>query len=77
MAKKLTKSSKNVRVGVLGSGSFATAIVKMLLENCKTVNWCVLNEFVKGAIEQRGHNPTYLTTVSFNLKKLKITTDIN
>ena len=77
MAKKLTKSSKNVRVGVLGSGSFATAIVKMLLENCKTVNWCVRNEFVKGAIEQRGHNPTYLTTASFNLKKLKITTDIN
>lgn len=77
MAKKLTKSSKNLRVGVLGSGSFATAIVKMLLENCKTVNWCVRNEFVKGAIEQRGHNPTYLTTVSFNLKKLKITTDIN
>ena len=77
MSKKLTKLSKNVRVGVLGSGSFATAIVKMLAENCKTVNWCVRNEFVKGAIEQRGHNPTYLTTVSFNLKKLQITTDIN
>ena len=77
MTKKSTKSSKNVRVGVLGSGSFATAIVKMLAENCKTVNWCVRNEFVKGAIEQRGHNPTYLTTVSFNLKKLQITTDIN
>ncbi len=77
MAKKLTKSSKNIRVGVLGSGSFATAIVKMLVENCKTVHWCVRNEFVKGAIEQRGHNPSYLTTVSFNLKKLQITTDIN
>jgi len=77
MTKKSTKSSNNVRVGVLGSGSFATAIVKMLAENCKTVNWCVRNEFVKGAIEQRGHNPSYLTTVSFNLKKLQITTDIN
>ena len=77
MTKKLTKVSKSVRVGVLGSGSFATAIVKMLLENCKTVNWCVRNEFVKGAIEQRGHNPSYLTTVSFNTKKLNITTDIN
>lgn len=77
MAKKLTKSSKNINVGVLGSGSFATAIVKMLVENCKTVHWCVRNEFVKGAIEQRGHNPSYLTTVSFNLKKLQITTDIN
>ena len=76
MSKKLTKSSKNVNVGVLGSGSFATAIVKMLAENCKTVHWCVRNEFVKGAIEQRGHNPSYLTTVSFNLKKLQITTGL-
>jgi glycerol-3-phosphate dehydrogenase (NAD(P)+) len=66
-----------VAVGVIGSGSFATAIVKMLVENCKVVHWCVRNEFVKGAIELRGHNPTYLTSVSFDLKSLKITTDIN
>ena len=64
-------------VGVIGSGSFATAIVKMLVENSKVVHWCVRNEFVKGAIELRGHNPTYLTAVNFNLKNLKITTDVN
>ncbi len=88
MAKKSTKSTvktkktdpktiANCKVGVLGSGSFATAIVKMLTENCKTVHWCVRNEFVKGAIEMRGHNPTYLPSVSFNLRKLHICTDIN
>lgn len=84
MAKKktstdsVTKKTKiETKVGVLGSGSFATAIVKMLVENCKTVHWCVRNEFVKGAIELRGHNPTYLTAVNFNLKNLKLTTDIN
>lgn len=86
MAKKKTKTGKetkistktnSVKVGVVGSGSFATAIVKMLLENCKTVNWCVRNEFVKGAIELRGHNPTYLTAVNFNLKSLNLTVDIN
>ena len=64
-------------VGVLGSGSFATAIVKMLVENCDIVHWCVRNEFVKGAIELRHHNPTYLTAVQFDIKKLKLTTDIN
>lgn len=64
-------------VGVLGSGSFATAIVKMLVENCQTVHWCVRNEFVKGAIELRHHNPTYLTAVQFDINKLKLTTDIN
>lgn len=68
---------QEVAVGVVGSGSFATAIVKMLVENCKMVHWCVRNEFVKGAIELRGHNPTYLTSVSFDVKGLKITTDIN
>lgn len=84
MAKKKTstdsgtkKTKIETKVGVLGSGSFATAIVKMLVENCKTVHWCVRNEFVKGAIELRGHNPTYLTAVNFNLKNLKLTTDIN
>ncbi|MEC5395487.1 NAD(P)H-dependent glycerol-3-phosphate dehydrogenase [Bergeyella sp. RCAD1439] len=75
--KKTRKSGQPCRVGVVGSGSFATAIVKMLLENCKLVHWCVRNEYVKGAIEQRGHNPTYLTSVSFNLRHLKLTTDIN
>jgi len=72
--KKLQPSAS---VGVVGSGSFATAIVKMLMENCEQVYWCVRNEFVKGSIELRGHNPTYLTAVHFDVKKLKITTDIN
>ncbi len=87
MAKKKTKTetkenttekvTPNLSVGVVGSGSFATAIVKMLLENSKLVHWCVRNEYVKGAIEQRGHNPSYLTAVNFNTKNLRITTDIN
>ncbi len=64
-------------VGVLGSGSFGTAIVKMLSENCNEIHWCVRNDYVKGAIEQRGHNPSYLTSVSFNTKHLKVTTDLN
>lgn len=74
-----TKKShrKNPQVGVVGSGSFATAIVKMLTENCKPIHWLVRSEFVKGAIELRGHNPTYLTAVSFNVKNLRLTTDIN
>ncbi|MHA6728047.1 NAD(P)H-dependent glycerol-3-phosphate dehydrogenase [Chryseobacterium sp. A301] len=90
MAKAKAKDSKDKKpsrstrkrgqvtsVGVLGSGSFATAIVKMLSENCTEIHWCVRNEYVKGAIEQRGHNPSYLTSVSFNTKHLKVTTDLN
>ena len=75
MAKK--EETPEQVVGVVGSGSFATAIVKMLTENCKVVHWCVRNEFVKGAIELRHHNPNYLTAVRFDIKSLKLTTDIN
>ncbi|NAW51923.1 glycerol-3-phosphate dehydrogenase [Elizabethkingia argentiflava] len=75
MAKK--KFDTEMRVGVVGSGSFATAIVKMLTENCEIVHWCVRNEFVKGAVELRRHNPSYLTAVLFNLKQLRLSTDIN
>lgn len=67
----------DIKIGVVGSGSFATAIVKMLTENVSSVHWCVRNEFVKGAIELRGHNPTYLTSVSFDTNGLSLTTDIN
>ena len=53
-----------LRVGVVGSGSFGTAIIKMLVENSES-------------IEQRGHNPNYLTAINFNPEKLRLTTDIN
>lgn len=72
MAKKT-----EVNIGVVGSGSFATAIVKILSVNCKKIHWMVRNEFVKGAIEQKKHNPNYLSSVEFNPKQLEITTDIN
>lgn len=79
MAKKKTIIEKESlpTIGVVGSGSFATAIVKMLVENSKCVHWCVRNEFVKGSIEKTGHNPNYLTAAHFNLRKLSLTTDIN
>ena len=74
---KDTEMAPPVTVGVVGSGSFATAIMKMLVENSSGVYWCVRNEYVKGAIEQRGHNPTYLTSVYFENKSIRVTTDIN
>jgi len=68
---------QNMNVGVLGSGSFATAIVKMLTENCSKIHWCVRDEFVKGTLEKRKHNPTYIPSVMFNLEQLYITVDVN
>lgn len=67
---------KKARVGVLGSGSWASAIVKMLLENLDNVNWWVRNEKSAVHILQYGHNPRYLTSAGFDTHKLTVSTQI-
>ncbi|WP_413532675.1 NAD(P)H-dependent glycerol-3-phosphate dehydrogenase [Empedobacter brevis] len=67
----------NRKVGLIGNGSWATAIAKMLNKNLETFNWWVKDEYVKGYLERNKHNPNYLTDVEFKSEKLNISTDIN
>ncbi|MDR1876146.1 MAG: NAD(P)H-dependent glycerol-3-phosphate dehydrogenase [Flavobacteriaceae bacterium] len=71
------KNERKERIGVVGSGSWATAIVKILCENLEEVNWWVRNEYIKEYIHHERHNPKYLTGVEFHPEKLNITTNIN
>ena len=68
---------KDLKVGVLGSGSWASAIVKMLTENINSVNWWVRNEKSAQHILEYGHNPKYLTSANYDTSKLQVLTDIN
>lgn len=65
------------RFAVLGGGSWATAIVKMLCENQETVNWYMRNSDAIDFIKVHEHNPNYLTSVTFDLAQLELTDDIN
>lgn len=58
---------------VIGGGSWATAIVKMLTENNNRVIWYMRNSEAIRHIEEEFHNPNYLSAVSFDLKCLKLT----
>ncbi|MRI01404.1 glycerol-3-phosphate dehydrogenase [Kriegella sp. EG-1] len=62
---------------VLGGGSWATAIIKMLCENQSKVGWYMRNLDAISYIKQHKHNPNYLTSVTFNTEKLQLTDDIN
>lgn len=64
-------------VGIIGSGSFATAIVKMLMENNEKVHWLMRNDGTKESLVNQGNNPHYLTSVKFNPERLVLTMDIN
>ncbi|RAV28254.1 NAD(P)H-dependent glycerol-3-phosphate dehydrogenase [Sinomicrobium soli] len=65
------------KFAVIGGGSWATAIVKMLTENLEEVGWYMRNVFVKEHIQNQGHNPNYLSAVEFRPEQLRLTNDIN
>ncbi len=65
------------RFAVLGGGSWATAIVKMLCENVTQLNWYMRNEEVIEYMKLHKHNPNYLSSVEFDTTKLNLSSDIN
>lgn len=71
------KITKNSRCAVIGYGSWATAIVKILLENESSVGWHVRNPEVLDSIKRRKRNPKYLTQVKFSTAALRLSDDIN
>lgn len=64
------------KIAVIGGGSWATAIVKMLCNNMPQVYWWVRNEETVNHIKKFKHNPNYLTSVEFDTSKLIIESDI-
>jgi glycerol-3-phosphate dehydrogenase (NAD(P)+) len=69
--------SKNLKVGIVGSGSWATAIAKMLCENNTSINWYVRDSKTLDYIKTHQHNKDYLSSVTFDLDKLQLYDDIN
>jgi len=63
--------------GVIGGGSWATAIVKMLCETQSQVGWYMRNPRAIEHIRQEEHNPNYLSSVSFDTNQLWLSDDIN
>ena len=66
----------NLNYAVIGSGSWATAIVKILSDNLNSVNWYIRNKENLDYILKNKHNPNYLSSVELNLSKLQVNGDI-
>ncbi|MBN8692259.1 MAG: NAD(P)H-dependent glycerol-3-phosphate dehydrogenase [Bacteroidetes bacterium] len=68
--------NKKHKIGVIGSGSWATAIVKILSNNSGSINWYFRNEDDINYIKQHHHNPKYLSSVDFDLNKIELFSDV-
>jgi glycerol-3-phosphate dehydrogenase (NAD(P)+) len=69
--------STDLKYAVFGSGSWATAIVKMLCENRDQVGWYVRKQQTIDYIISEEHNPSYLSSVEFDNSQLYMDADIN
>lgn len=69
--------STTPNIAVIGGGSWATAIVKMLTENVETVNWYMRSVYAVEYLKKNDHNPNYLSDVEFHINQLKLSNDIN
>ena len=65
------------KVAVLGGGSWATAIVKMLCENLETVGWYMRSTYALEHIKINKHNPNYLSSAELHPPQLDLSNDIN
>lgn len=68
--------SKNKKIAVIGGGSWATALVKILCNNVQTVNWWMRGEESVAHIHKFRHNPKYLQSVEFDLSKINVSTQL-
>lgn len=64
-----------MQFGIIGSGSWATALAKILTDNNHTINWCVRSERIVNHLNTRRHNPNYLSSVNFDKEKIRLSTD--
>jgi glycerol-3-phosphate dehydrogenase (NAD(P)+) len=65
------------KFGVIGSGSWATALVKILTDNGNAVNWWIRNKKSIEHIQRRHHNPSYLHSVNFDVSLLSMSANID
>lgn len=64
------------KFGIIGSGSWATALAKILTDNGHHINWWIRNNETITHLSLRKHNPHYLSSVYFDTSLLTLNNDI-
>lgn len=73
----MAEINEKSRVAVIGSGSWATALAKLLIRNLPELNWFIRREETIDLFRKFRHNPNYLRSVEFDLSRINFYSDIN
>ncbi len=63
-------------IGIVGGGSWATAITKIITDNHHDVNWWMRDKSAIAHIQEHGHNPNYISTAHLNKQQIHFKTDL-
>lgn len=69
--------SKESRCAVIGHGSWATALVKVLTMNELSLGWFVHNPEVFESLKNEGRNCRYLSELDFEMDRIRLSDNIN
>ncbi|MDY5858567.1 MAG: NAD(P)H-dependent glycerol-3-phosphate dehydrogenase [Porphyromonas sp.] len=58
------------KIGIVGGGTWATALAKIVLETQDRISWCLRTSNHVREFLQHGHNPTYLSDVAFDIGRI-------
>lgn len=65
-----------MKFGIIGGGSWGTALAKLLTDNNNTINWWIRNETVIKQFTTRHHNPQYLSSAYFDTTLLHFSSNV-
>ena len=65
-----------MKFGIIGSGSWGTALAKILTDNNNSISWWIRSETIIGHFKNRHHNPQYLSSAYFDTSLLHLTTNV-
>lgn len=65
------------KIAIMGGGSWATALAKIVLSTQEHIHWYMRRPELIESFKQVGHNPNYLTSVTFDTQRITFYSDIN
>ncbi len=67
---------RTTKIGVIGGGSWATALVKILCDNKLDVRWWMRNADAVSHIQKFNKNPNYLRSAEISIQPERVGTDL-
>ncbi|MBN1950724.1 MAG: NAD(P)-binding domain-containing protein [Bacteroidales bacterium] len=66
----------DTRIAILGGGSWATALAKLIMNNAQHISWYLRSEESIRFMRKYGHNPKYLTSVILDTGRITFSSDL-